>query len=199
MLPGTSWGTHHVMQRQCQGPLCSPCHDLHDCRWAPRTGVSWSLSAPWAGEAPAVPSESHLELNPLALGEDALCRVSPSRQDSQSSPAPTGIVGRGLEGTAPHWKHSTENSVLDGAKAASLDLQPVSRLSVPAAHAALTDPLYPPWTFPRPNTGEWTPWWSLHLPFEVLSTSNTQTWFLDDETELGPPGAFVGRYRGRIV
>lgn len=90
---------------------------------------------------------------------------------------------------APHWKHSTENFVLDGAKAASLDLQAACRLSVPAARAALTDPLYPPWTFPRPTTAEGTPWLDMLLLFEGLSTPDPQTGFLEEETELGPPGA----------
>lgn len=90
---------------------------------------------------------------------------------------------------APHWKHSTENFVLDGAKAASLDLQAACRLSVPAAHAALTDPLYPPWTFPRPTTAEGTPRLDMLLLFEGLSTPDPQTGFLEEETELGPPGA----------
>lgn len=85
--------------------------------------------------------------------------------------------------------------MLDGAKAASLDLQPVSRLSVPAACAALTDPLEPPWTFPRPTTGEGIPWWDLHLPFEVLSTPDPQSWFIKDETELDPPGDLVALLR----
>lgn len=176
-------------REQCQEP---PYHDPHDCSRAPGTGVSWSPSASWAGEAPALPSASHLVPNPLELGEDVLCRASPSRQNSQSSPALTGGVGRGLERTTPHWKHSNENFVLDGAKAASLDLQPVSRLSVPAALAALTDSLYPLWTFPRPTTREGTPWLDLHLPFEGLSTPDPQTWFLKEETELGPPAALVG-------
>lgn len=95
-----------------------------------------------------------------------------------------------MESTTPHWKHSNENFVLDGAKAASLDLQPISRLSAPAAHAALTDSLYPLWTFPRATTREGTPW--LDLPFEGLSTPDPQTWFLKEETELGPRGALVG-------
>lgn len=85
--------------------------------------------------------------------------------------------------------------MLDCAKAASLDLEPVSRLSAPAAHAALTDSLYPPWTFPRPTTREGTPWLDLHLLFEGLSTPDPQTWFLDEETELGPAGGLVGMLR----
>lgn len=192
MLPGTSWGTRHVMARAVPGSPVQTKPAAPDCGWAPGPGVSWSVSTPWAGEAPALPSASPPEPNPRALGEDALCRVGPSRQDSQSSPALTGGVGGGWRAQAPHWKHSTENFGLDGAKAASLDLQPVSRLSVPAACAALADPLDPPWTSPRAITFEGTPWQNLYLPFEGLSTPDPQTWFLEEETELVPPGT-LGR------